>query len=329
MYSHGSSARVGVGKRGHGGRNYRPPKEKKDPSKLVPPPLKECNCMIQLDVPEYAELAPVVERADRTRTTQREEQQQEEQEQQSPQRRRLHRCFAGRTLKERQASLRSTEQGLRSGFGVHLVVPGRNQTGPLAVVGKSYRETLPAVEYLMHRLVLASEEETEAPFLRGRIQRNVKDPNDVLLSGRFLQHQQQTQQHAEENTTSYYYLQPYWLFESDSWNTLVCPLTIQALPSANTAEAAQVQQTSIAEALQISLDNLRFELGNSALSELDVFWHPAPNPKNAAAVAAAPQKAFCAGDPSSQGIAALYRAIRTTKVVLPPEAAAAASPSKT
>lgn len=325
MYSHGSSARVGVGKRGHGGRNYRPPKEKKDPSKLVPPPLKECNCMIQLDVSEYAELAPVVER-----TTQREEQQQEEQ-QQSPQRRRLHRCFAGRTLKERQASLRSTEQGLRSGFGVHLVVPGRNQTGPLAVVGKSYRETLPAVEYLMHRLVLnSSEEETEAPFLRGRIQRNVKDPNDVLLSGRFFQHQQQTQQqqHPEENTTSYYYLQPYWLFESDSWNTLVCPLTIQELPSANTAEAAHVQQKSIAEALQISLDNLSFELGNSALSELDIFWHPAPNPKNVTAVAAAPQKAFCAGDPSSEGIVALYRAIRATKVILPSEAAAGA-PSKT
>uniref|UniRef100_A0A7S0TBN1 Uncharacterized protein n=1 Tax=Pseudo-nitzschia delicatissima TaxID=44447 RepID=A0A7S0TBN1_9STRA len=286
MYSHGSSARVGIGKRGHGGRNYRPPKPKKNNEELVPPPLKACDCMIQLDIAEYAELGQEIEQ----------------------QRRRLHLCFEGNTLGKRKTSLKNTEKTLRSLFGVHLVVPGRNQKGPLALAGKSIQETLPAVDYLMQRLVL--EENTnsdndstnsDSRFLLGRIMRNVKDPNDFVLSGRFLQQRN----HLSSDETEMIHLQPYWLFESDSWNAMVCPLSLPRNQTSGESNS-QDEQQAIAEALQIGFDNLRFRLGNAALSKLRIFLHPCTT--------SLPPKAFATGDPSTAN--SLYREIRQTKVNL-------------
>lgn len=365
MYRHGSSARVGVGKRGHGGRDYRPPKQKNDPSKLVPPQLKECSCMVQLDVLEYSEVA-VAAVVGRTSTPTGEE------EQQQPQGRRLHLCFEGSSLDQRKKSLKNVEQVLRSGFGVHLVVPGRSQAGPVAVVGKSCKDTLPAVEYLMHRLVLTGnndnnnnnfsmnssnnrDDESQTPptdftevsssspsFLKGRIMRNVKDPNDVVLSGRFLQQQPQPNHHhhrlvsqqqessfcpcTNENTNNDgddsdddgIHLEPFWLFESESWSIMVCPLTLPSLPK----QQQQQIQTAIVEALQVGFDNLQFRLGNTALSELDIFLHQPPSSAsppnsntNANVIVTPPPKAFASGDPASACIQTLYREILQTRVV--------------
>lgn len=304
MYSYGSSARIGVGKRGHGGRNYRPPKPKNnDPSVLVPPPLKACNCMIQLDITEYAELAPEIQQ----------------------QRRRLHLCFEGRTINERRKSLADTEKALRLGFGVHLVVPGRNQKGPLAVVGKTIREALPAVDYFMQQLVLGNNTSNASPtnFLTGRIMRNVKDPNAVVLVGRFRQQPRQNESLSEENhNEDIFRLQPYWLFESNSWNAMVCPLSLPPNPigdtptpdnndEGNSQTPVEQEQKAISEALQIGFDNLRFRIGNAALSALDIFLHPPPGTMNM------PPKAFATGDPSNNSIHELYRELGQTRVALP------------
>mmetsp|Transcript_10221 Transcript_10221/g.21913 ORF Transcript_10221/g.21913 Transcript_10221/m.21913 type:complete len:355 (+) Transcript_10221:322-1386(+) len=335
MYSHGSSARVGVGKRGHGGRNYRPP-PKRDPSKLVPPPLKECDCIVQLDIPEYAREGLA------TGTSEDPELPGQQQ------RRRLHLCFEGSSLNERQKSVRAVERELRSAFLVHLVIPGRNQKGPLAVVGRSYRETIPAVDYFLnHRLVLNHDYDFQnnnddnnnddvnqdndllPPVLTGRITRNVKDPNGVVLSGRFLQQNTSTRRHQCQRQLSppppngdcdanvnanvnvnvnAINLEPYWLFESDRWKIMACPLL--AVPSLLSWQQQQQQQSAIAEALKTSIDNLRFRLGNSVLSELDIFLHqpppalPPPNSEQDAATeatataSAIAPTAFVAGDPS-------------------------------
>jgi len=254
--------------------------------------------MVQLDIPEYAELAPVVVV---------EEQQQ---------RRRLHLCFQGRNSQERKKSLSTTEKALRSGFGVHLVVPGRNQKGPLAVVGKSIQETLPAVDYLLHQLVL------ENNALTGRIMRNVKDSNDVVLSARFhLQRMQSSIASNDNADEDFFTLQPYWLFESDSWNAMVCPLSLPQSRTGNTSstnnndENKNLQhpdeQKAIAEALQIGFDNLRFRIGNAALSTLNIFLHPPPG------TTTMQPKAYATGDPSNNSIHALYREIGQTRVSLP------------
>jgi len=276
---------------------------------------------VQLEIPEYAQPAAVVEGSSVGG----------EQEQQQQPQRRLHLCFHGSSLSQRQKSLRTIEQSLRSKFGVHLVVPGRKQVGPLAVVGKSYKETLPAVDFLMRRLVLDRninrEDENNASSsspllcLNGSVTRNVKNPNETVFSGRFWQPPQHTSQSNGETGDDGTYLQPYWLFESDNWNVMACPLTMAPTtsPALETTKAppvqqqqVQQQQTAVAEALQIGFDNLRFRLGNAALSELEVFLHPPPlSPSKAL------PKAFAIGDPTAAGIRALYEEISQTRVNLP------------
>lgn len=317
--------------------------------------------MVQLDVLEYSQIAGggggVVEGATPSIPTGEEEQHQQ------PQGRRLHLCFEGSNLNQRKKSLKNVEQVLRSGFGVHFIVPGRNQAGPVAVVGKSYNETLPAMEYLMHRLIVTAgnnndgvssnhnnrddDDETQVPpadvteasvsspsFLEGRIMRNVKDPNDVVLSGRFLQQPQTMLNHhhrlvsqqeessfcpsnienndGDDSDDDVIHLQSYWLFESESWSIMVCPLTIPSLPEQQQQKQQTQSQTAIAEALQVGFDNLRFQLGNAALSQLEIFLHTPPNDT---IVAPSPPKAFASGDPASTCIQALYREILQTRVV--------------
>jgi hypothetical protein len=382
MYSHGSSVRIGVGKRGHGGRNYRPPSDNNkkrgdDSNKLIPPPLK-----IQLDVPEYAEITSSSSSVSASSS-----------DHNDPSSgtgglppRRLHLCLEGSTLDERRKSVREIEKKLRSEFGVHLVIPGRNQRGPLAVVGLSHRETIPAIAYLMKRLIFddpstnsSSNAATTATtsvaagtnnnntsssivfFLTGRIQKNVKDPNDVILSGRFFQYHRLSQQQQIDAATQFL-LSPYWLFESASWNVMACPLTSPTIQQPSQQHQNQHQQsassmmplstvsgdgnsssmtqsssstsssssmtkqeetsTMILEALQMCVDNLRFRLGNLALSELDIFLHPTPPSLRS------PESAFATGNSPTRApnnhqlqhpapILAIFEEIREVRVTLP------------
>lgn len=144
MYRHHSSARVGVGKRGHGGREYRPPRPRKDPNS-IPPALKECSCLLQIDIPEYLQSQPSG---------------------------RVHVSFGGRE------KVQECERFLRANCCVHLVIPGRKQGGPVAIAGRSHEETLPAATYLLSKLQSMT---TEA--LEGRIQLNVKNVQAPTISG--------------------------------------------------------------------------------------------------------------------------------------------------
>ena len=130
MYSYGASARA-TGKRGHGGRNYRPPPERnKNSGELTPPPMKACNCLLQLDLPEYLQAARRdVNGSNRPR--------------------RLHTWFPGNSVDERRKAVGRCEKHIRSRFGVHLVIPGRTQSSSVAIVGKSYHETIPAVAWFL------------------------------------------------------------------------------------------------------------------------------------------------------------------------------------
>lgn len=118
MYSHGSSGRVG-GKRGHGGGNYRTPTPRKDPN-TVPPPLKQCDCLVELDIVEYAQPEPTGRR---------------------------HESF----LRGREG-LQECTKILRGVYCCHFEVPGRTKGGPLGVVGKSLAHVVPACHYVMNCL---------------------------------------------------------------------------------------------------------------------------------------------------------------------------------
>ena len=253
----------------------------------------------------------------------------------------------------------------------------------------SHRETIPATAYLMKRLIFddpptnssssssssnaATTASTSAAaagtnntsssivfFLTGRIQRNVKDPNDVVLSGRFFQHQRLSQQQQMDAAATQFLLSPYWLFESASWNVMVCPLTSPTLQqhqqqhqqrkssitplstvsgdeksssssmtqssSSSSSSSSMTKQeetsTMILEALQTCVDNLRFRLGNLALSELDIFLHPSPPSLRS------PESAFATGNSTTQApnnhqlqhsapILAIFEEIRQVRVTLP------------
>lgn len=144
MYGHHSSARVGVGKQGHGGRNYRPPRPRRDPTS-TPPPLKECSCLLQIDIPEYQ----------RTQSAGR-----------------THASFGGRD------TVHEYERFLRGTFFVHLVIPGRKQQGPVAIAGKSCEETIPAASYLLSKL-----RQPQEISLGGRLQLDVKTLQEPTIEG--------------------------------------------------------------------------------------------------------------------------------------------------
>ena len=119
---------------------------RRDP-KATPPPLKACGCLCQLDLSESQVARP-----------------------------RNHYAFQGG-----RQGLNQLERDLRSLFCVHLVVPGRKQTGPVAIVGATYHQALPATMYLLERLVYT--EQNESAILPGRIQKCVQDPNDRTIEG--------------------------------------------------------------------------------------------------------------------------------------------------
>jgi len=248
MYSHGSSARAGIGKRGHGGREYRPPRQRRDPT-TTPPPLKRCACLCQLDLPEYATTAST----------------------------RIHVTFGGRE------ALQNLERQLRSLFLVHLVAPGRKQAGPVAVVGQTHHQALPAAAYLLQRLARAEEHRNH--MISGRIQRRVQDPSDVTLEGHWY-FPPPLPASAAAGTS--------WIFQCpDQWNVMACffkesqhgsdqsgdnaisPLNDTYQAQEASSGKAGVDPTMLAmETLQISIDNFRFRMGK--LESIEVILHDDP-----------------------------------------------------
>jgi hypothetical protein len=254
MYSHGSSARVGVGKSGHGGRNYRPPRPRRDPN-TAPPPLKECYCLLQFQIQEYATPAAV---------------------------RRNHDCFGGRE------ALQDLEGQLRSQCLCHLVVPGRKQSGPVAIVGRTIQEALSAAAWLMRRLILPVLEQ----HVPGQIQRNVKDTRDAAIVGRWCVIIRPETEGTEE------FVGPSWLFQSPQWNVMVCPIRIddpttsesshnemkEDIPSdsanmpINESDGSMEDDESsslpLLSTMKACVDNVLFRLGN--LQNLHMFVHEYP-----------------------------------------------------
>ncbi|KAG7351339.1 hypothetical protein IV203_010699 [Nitzschia inconspicua] len=264
MYSYGSSARVGVGKRGHGGRDYRPPpdRNKRDDGELVPPPLKACNCLIQLDIPEYL-VGGASDNGNYDFA--------------ATDRRRMHWYFRGETVDERRKSMQKLTKQIRSKFGVHLEIPGRSQQGPVAIVGKSYRYTIPATAWLLQKLILTTTSgENDTPgIIQGRIQRNVKDPNDNILEGYW---QQAIQHRSVDEGAIVGHLQPFWLFRSDKWSVMACDL-IPSVDAESSSDAAfaddnpSKMKDNVLGQLQACIDNLQFRIGSAGLQGIDSFLH--------------------------------------------------------
>mmetsp|Transcript_19608 Transcript_19608/g.29095 ORF Transcript_19608/g.29095 Transcript_19608/m.29095 type:complete len:245 (-) Transcript_19608:51-785(-) len=217
MYSYGSSARAG-GKRGHGGREYRPPKSRKDAT-ATPPLLKECSCLLQFDLPEYA-----------TTST-----------------RRRHTAIGGR---ER---LQSLETELRSRHQVHLVVPGRNQKGPVAIVGASYRQAFPAAACFLKSLTPPSDTST----IPGRIKQHVQDPNDIIIEGHW----------NVPLATKHLH----WVFRSARWSILVFFLPSSTNDLSNDSAS---RERKMLEMLNTCMDNVTFSTGE--FDGVDRFTHTNP-----------------------------------------------------
>jgi hypothetical protein len=272
MYSHGSSARIGVGKRGHGGRNYRPPPDRhnKGSGDLVPPPLKACDCLIQLDLPEYLQEAGIVASdiigaADTTASSNR---------------RRMHWCFPGDTLEERRQSVLRSEKQIRTKFGVHILIPGRLQRGPVTIAGTSYQDTIPATAWFLEKFVVSTRDTRtgsaigEPGSFTGRIQRNVKDPNDVVLEGEWRRALPQEPSYEGKNGP----VQLFQLFQSDTWTVMACNL--MACSKYSSGDIKQSESMDFLEHLQTCVDNLKFRLGSSGLQEIDLFLRRLPAYEN-------------------------------------------------
>ena len=143
MYtSYGARSAAGGGKRGHGGRPYRPPPDKKDRSTKKPPPLKHCDCLIEMDVEEYLKTS-----GQRTRVS----------------------TFGSRQAMER------TVRHVRNTFQCHLQIPGRNQGNPVALVALSLEVAIPACYYVLQQFI----PENDRPLV-ARIHPNVKTHAPII-----------------------------------------------------------------------------------------------------------------------------------------------------
>ena len=151
MYSYSASARGSTGKRGHGGRPYRaPPDRSKQAAK--PPPLKACDCLIELDVPEYLSRAA------------------------SHNQPLSHATWGGRD------AMAAMVRNIRSKYQCHLQIPGRNQVpNPVALVAATVMDALPACQYLMQQI-----KDTTTTLMVVRIRTSVKR-NLPVITGRLHQ----------------------------------------------------------------------------------------------------------------------------------------------
>jgi len=298
MYSgsYGSSSRVGSGKRGHGGRSYRPPKDRGDRT-AAPPPLKECNCLVELGLPEYSGPEP-----------------------------------AGRqhlSFKNGRRGVSECEKYVRSVFQVHLQIPGRQTAGqPVAVVGQTYKNVLPAVEWILNECLdeqhVGTSNSSEAgSTIPGRIHRNVKNERERPIDGRFFlsdhaafiqrQNQQRDHQNEEESSSEVNkcVLVSSLLFRSSSdaaipWSVLSCRVilikqslepsngTPGASPSNDVTSASSTDGDILSKAasvLSARLDDVNFRLGNTILASLEFFHFASNRPEHSYLVA------FAVGDP--------------------------------
>jgi hypothetical protein len=162
-----------------------------------------------------------------------------------------------------------------------LIVPGRNQAGPVAMAGTSYRDVVPAVDYFMKQLVVPSTsssaramEERDGMVLNGRVQCNVRDPKEPIWEGMF-RIQGRPHRPSQQLQQS---LEPYWVFQNRndnlceaSWNVMACELLL--LPSSPSTAWTTTASTTILEKLQVCIDDIKFQMGNRILEEMDVFFH--------------------------------------------------------
>jgi hypothetical protein len=253
--------------------------------------MKQCNCLIQLDIPEYLTRPAQAEttrdhgldETDDTNeitTTQTvpNQEQSSSSSSSSQQSQRQHIYFQGNTLGERRKTVEKSVKYVRSFYKVHLIIPGRNQKGPIAFIGQTYHETIPAIDYLLTkqlRMPTTSTANTNN-IINGRIQCNVKDPHGQIWEGIFRikqshHHQQQKQQQPQEsssNENSNNRLQPYWVFESDTWTVMACELSSSTRTSNDTTN----DNSNILQRLQVCIDNIKFQMGNEILREIDIFF---------------------------------------------------------
>ena len=272
MYSYGSTARVGSGKRGHGGRNYRPPKERRDPNS-TPPPIKLCRCVLEFNIEEYNHVEPQgrihrVLTGNRNRSGEGGDHRNNNAnsngsgvavDSNSGTRNDAGRGVrgGGRGRGGRRGSgnnnnsnnpqhvIKELERYLRSQYCVHLIIPGKKQTGPVAIFGETYRQALPAAVYLLNHIWKiestrgsSSEQPTttasQSPpplsslTLNGRIfVNNAQELNPTAgIAGRwnFFSHSNKKNNNDSINNDTTPLLQPYWLFQSSTWSALACPL---------------------------------------------------------------------------------------------------------
>ena len=310
MYSYGSSARAGVGKRGHGGRNYRPPKERRDPD-TTPPPLRQCRCVLEFEIEEYARPEPQG---------------------------RNHVLLTGGQGTANNGSgnnpqnvIKDLERCLRSQFLVHLVIPGRKQTGPVAIYGETYRQALPAAAYLLRHVWMIKDQNStrnsiESPpttepsstkiTLNGRVfVNNAQESNPTGHVGKWnYSSSSYSAMNQNNKNNDFLAITPYWLFQNPAWSVLTCELQeaddnpdnnnnsddnekkeeeknekIETASSTGkdhvygtttttaAAAAAAAVASSPLERMKICLDNAIFRLGTSRLSQLDFIIHTESN----------------------------------------------------
>lgn len=179
---------------------------------------------------------------------------------------RHHATFGGRQ------GLELLERELRSKFLVHFVVPGRKQAGPVAIVGQSHREALPAVLFVLRHVSRTSE--WPSSTIGGRIQRQVQDPNDSILEGHWCFPSPMS------NGEIAPLVQTAWLFQCpNQWNVMVCFL-VDTNQADNVAEMHQeigqysTQELQVLDTLKITCDNFKFKVGN--MDGIEIFLHDEP-----------------------------------------------------
>jgi hypothetical protein len=143
----------------------------------------------------------------------------------------------------------------------------------VAIAGQSYHQVVPAVSWILGRLQI------ETALLAGRIQRNVKDPQNSGIEGRW---------HVQKDDKSGA-IQPVWLFQSCSsvWSVMACPVAME-VPDGDASKDLNSEQQdrendqndesstdypSMAT-LKTCVDNLVFRMGN--LNGLDIFTYEHP-----------------------------------------------------
>ena len=289
MYSsYGSSASVGSGKRGHGGKDYHPPRRKKRDPNTTPPPMKHCSCLLQFQIEEYMKKPPSpVDEGQQQQPGSDDGQQQPPQKQQLPGRR-THHSFVG----SHPNKMQKLEADIRSNFLCHLIVPGRKQAGPVAIVGRTIQEALPAAVFLLDHLIVwdignnttndDSNANTPTNTIKGQIQSNVKNLRETPIVGYWCEGGS-----SNDIFTPNAGVGPNWLFQSlHQWSIMVCPIRIdeddkereetkinvvEDRPT-TTAEAVvqlsppQLQPPSLST-LKGCIDNVMFRIGNTKVQQ--------------------------------------------------------------